>query len=194
MSLAIVGTAFGVGQAVAGLKVKASAGALTFLEATTISTSTGALTINAFTLAGEMTMNSSDYLVRDVDDSHTNIWGGTSQGGGNVQMRGEDNSSDPSSIAFFTRNAAKSSNIQRLRVGGAADTVLATWGSVTHTGIVLSGALDCAGNYIELLEMSAPGAGAANTVRIYAVIDGGTLTDLAAVFQDSTIDLFAQEV
>ncbi|NIV33247.1 MAG: hypothetical protein GWN58_28520 [Anaerolineae bacterium] len=50
------------------------------------------------------------------------------------------------------------------------------------------------GNYLELLEMAAPGAGGANTVRIYAVEDGGTLTDLAAVFQDGTVDIFAQEV
>ena len=43
-------------------------------------------------------------------------------------------------------------------------------------------------------EMTAPGAGAANHVRIYAVVDGGSLTDLAAVFQDGTVDIFAQEV
>ena len=46
---------------------------------------------------------------------------------------------------------------------------------------------------IQLSEMSAPGAGASDTVRIYAVVDGGSLTDLAAVFQDGTVDIFAQE-
>ena len=51
-----------------------------------------------------------------------------------------------------------------------------------------------AGNFVEFTEMSAPGAGAANTVRVYAVVDGGSLTDLAAVFQDGTVDIFAQEV
>lgn len=49
-------------------------------------------------------------------------------------------------------------------------------------------------NYIQLSEMAAPGAGVADTARIYAVIDGGNLTDLAAVFQDGTVDIFAQEV
>ncbi len=49
-------------------------------------------------------------------------------------------------------------------------------------------------SYIQVQEMAAPGAGAANRVRIYAVVDGGTLTDLAAVFQDGTVDIFAQEV
>jgi len=54
--------------------------------------------------------------------------------------------------------------------------------------------LDIYQSYIQLTEITAPGAGAANTVRIYAVVDGGGLTDLAAVFQDGTVDLFAQEV
>ncbi len=49
-------------------------------------------------------------------------------------------------------------------------------------------------HYLEFSEMTAPGAGAANTARIYAVVDGGALTDLAAVFQDGTVAIFAQEV
>ncbi len=53
---------------------------------------------------------------------------------------------------------------------------------------------DMTGNYVELLERAAPGAGPANSVRIYAVVDGGSLTDLAAVFQDGTVDIFAQEL
>lgn len=49
-------------------------------------------------------------------------------------------------------------------------------------------------SYIELDEMAAPGAGGADTVRIYAFEGGGALTDLCAVFQDGTVDVFAQEV
>ena len=48
--------------------------------------------------------------------------------------------------------------------------------------------------YYEMTEIAAPGAGAANTARIYAVVGGDTLTDLAAVFQDGSVDIFAQEV
>ena len=49
-------------------------------------------------------------------------------------------------------------------------------------------------SYHELTEMAAPGAGAADTVRIYALEGGGdALTDLCAVFQDGTVDVFAQE-
>lgn len=46
---------------------------------------------------------------------------------------------------------------------------------------------------LEIDEVDAPGAGAADTVRIYAIEGGGALTDLAAVFQDGTVDIFAQE-
>lgn len=51
-----------------------------------------------------------------------------------------------------------------------------------------------AGSYIEMTEGTAPASPAADKVRIYAVVDGGSLTDLAAKFQDGTVDIFAQEV
>lgn len=54
--------------------------------------------------------------------------------------------------------------------------------------------LDINAGYLQLSEMTAPGAGAANHVRIYAEDDGGGLTDLSAVFQDGTIIDFAAEV
>ena len=78
----------------------------------------------------------------------------------------------------------------RMRIQGA------TYLDVSASGVDLGGngpLLVGAGN-VSLTEMAAPGAGAANSVRIYAVVDGGSLTDLAAVFQDGTIDNFAQEV
>jgi len=71
-----------------------------------------------------------------------------------------------------------------------------------HTGVITAWnkamTLSSAGGlwvdkYFEVTEVAAPGAGAANTARIYAVVDGGSLTDLAAVFQDGTVAIFAQE-
>lgn len=47
--------------------------------------------------------------------------------------------------------------------------------------------------YIEMEEMVAPGAPAADRVRIYAVVDGGAKTDLAATFQSGAAQVFAQE-
>jgi len=61
------------------------------------------------------------------------------------------------------------------------------------------GYIETAGNFVgqlgyqEQKEMVAPGAGAADRVRTYAVVGGDTLTDLCAVFQDGTVDIFAQE-
>ncbi len=59
--------------------------------------------------------------------------------------------------------------------------------------LTMGGVLNVAGQYATFLERAAPGAGAANEVRVYAVVDGGGLTDMATVFQDGTVDLFAQE-
>ncbi len=49
------------------------------------------------------------------------------------------------------------------------------------------------GNFLEFLEMTPPGAGAANRARIYAQVNGA-LTEFAGVFQDGTVDVFATEV
>ncbi|KKK78455.1 hypothetical protein LCGC14_2843400, partial [marine sediment metagenome] len=56
------------------------------------------------------------------------------------------------------------------------------------------GSLDLLTSYLQLIEMTAPGAGAANTVRTYAEVDGGSLTDYKAVFQDGTVVILAEEV
>lgn len=49
------------------------------------------------------------------------------------------------------------------------------------------------GGYVQLQEMAAPGAGAADTVRLYAVVDGGSKTDGAAIFQSGAVQTWAQE-
>uniref|UniRef100_A0A6H1ZEW1 Tail protein n=1 Tax=viral metagenome TaxID=1070528 RepID=A0A6H1ZEW1_9ZZZZ len=65
-----------------------------------------------------------------------------------------------------------------------------------YSGIVMAAGAHIFGHqgYHEFKETTAPGAGAADTARIYAIVDGLALTDLAAVFQDGTVDIFAQEV
>lgn len=47
--------------------------------------------------------------------------------------------------------------------------------------------------YIEMNEMAAPAAPAADKVRIYGVVDGGSKTDFAAIFQTGAAQVFAQE-
>ena len=68
----------------------------------------------------------------------------------------------------------------------AAGNGVTSWSNTLPAATVTAG-------YIQFTEMAAPGAGAANTARIYSVVGGDTLTDLAAVFQDGTVDIFAEE-
>lgn len=90
---------------------------------------------------------------------------------------------DVGQIIFQTAQGAAADTVQTYETILTLDEDLATWAKPTYTT-----------SYHELLEMAAPGQGAANTVRIYALEGGGGLTDLAAVFQDGTVDIFAQEV
>lgn len=61
--------------------------------------------------------------------------------------------------------------------------------TVNIAGIVTLGAA----SYLVLTETTAPGAAAANTVRIYAVEDGGLKTDLAAIFQSGSAQAVSGE-
>jgi len=92
------------------------------------------------------------------------------------------NANAGTAINFYTNNNADSYTT-RLAITGGANQATATL-SATH---LLHGT-----NYSEFTEMAAPGAGAANTARVYAVVNG-VLTTLAAVFQDGTVDVFATE-
>jgi len=69
---------------------------------------------------------------------------------------------------------------------------LAETGSGAGT-VTLTTNLDINGGYIQLEEMSAPGTGGTNHVRIYAVVDGGGKTDLEAIFQLGDAQVIAQE-
>ena len=68
----------------------------------------------------------------------------------------------------------------------AAGNGITSWSNTLPAATVAAG-------YIQFTEMAAPGALGANTAGIYAVVGGDTLTDLAAVFQDGTVDIFAEE-
>lgn len=83
-------------------------------------------------------------------------------------------------------NAAVDLNNSDLQNAGHTDT------NITSTGAAFAVPVTTT-SYAQYTEMAAPGAGAANTARVYAVEDGGTLTDLVAVFQDGSTDVFAQE-
>uniref|UniRef100_A0A6H1ZGQ7 Uncharacterized protein n=1 Tax=viral metagenome TaxID=1070528 RepID=A0A6H1ZGQ7_9ZZZZ len=167
-------------------------------------TASGTWTIPAVTLSGAVTGGTQNLTAlgnisfatgagRQIfhedtgEDNEIAIRGGPNAGGsgGYIAICGHAYAGTPGALNFYTSNAAGTGDVQRLGFSGAADRSLATF-AVTD---VLFGT-----GYTEYTERVAPGAGAANTARIYAVVDGGTLTDLAAVFQDGTVDIFAQEV
>jgi len=109
-------------------------------------------------------------------------------------IRGKRQAANSNSLWIYTPDVGPGyADLLRMSIRGGIAIAEVSWTNVTHTGLVLSGALDVAGQYLTFLERAAPGAGAANEVRMYAVVGGDTLTDLAAVFQDGTVDIFAQE-
>lgn len=171
-------------------------------------TVSGTWTIPAITLGGVVTGNgqiitdiaglelrSTSLIYNSVSNTYTGIRGGlnVAGGGGEFIASGVD-AANAGQVEIITPNAAGDAGITRFKTSGKTAIALVTWASATHEGIVLSGALDFAGNHGSFTEMSAPGAGAANTARIYALEGAGDqLTDLCAVFQDSTVVVFAEE-
>jgi len=105
---------------------------------------------------------------------------------GNAASEVEERASIDVTLATATNGAEDANMIFNLMDGGAAPSAI-----LTLTGADKSASF---ASYVSLTEMAAPGAGAANTARVYALEGAGdALTDLCAVFQDGTVDVFAQE-
>ena len=155
-------------------------------------------TLPAVTLGGNITGNSKNItgvayfkvitggygVFSEVDNSFVTISGGADGNAGGVWAYGKSNVSTPGYVEIYTTNASAAAT-KRLSILGGANQATATW-TVCHQ--------DFGTNYTSYTEMSAPGAGAANTARIYALEGAGdALTDLCAVFQDGTVVVFAEE-
>lgn len=167
----------------------------------------GTWIIPAFTLGGALDANSQNLtsvnlisgvagftMYSTVDDTSLAWRGGTNTlgSGARLVIFGKDHA-QTGRFDLITPNAAGDGDVTRLIVSGKAAIAVASWVNVAHTGLKLSGLLDVAGQFVTFLERAAPGAGAVNEARIYAVVGGDTLTDLSAVFQDGSIDNFATE-
>jgi len=136
-------------------------------------------------ITGTLTL-SGGYAMKGASDSASLAFLGGSAASGHgaaFYLDGNDHAG-AGSFRIYTSLAALNADTLRLTVAGKADVVLATWSATNQ----VFGA-----SYASFTEMTAPGAGAANTARIYAVVGGDTFTDLAAVFQDGTVAIFAQE-
>ena len=103
---------------------------------------------------------------------------------------GDVNGSPVGNGLYFKAAADEDINLLKLSVTGTPTIIY----DLSNDAFAVSGAnWDIGTQFYSLTEMAAPGAGAANTARIYAFEGGDTLTDLCAVFQDGSIDVFAQE-
>jgi len=132
-------------------KLKYSTGAFAFQESTTIS-STGTLTINAFTLGGNIAGAQKDITdIASIAVGDVRL-GGTNQitlsnttsyftiraaaagvAGANIQFHGVTSSGAEGAILVHTLNAAGTGNIERLRFSGVLATAVATWSAITQT-------------------------------------------------------------
>lgn len=145
----------------------------------------GTVTLPAFTLGGAITGGGQTilgctYIGGQTTDNFTVVGMGTNRIL-YIEAR-RTNASTGDAIKVRTYNAADSAT-DRLTLTGGVNIAIATWQAITHIGLVLSGSLDAAGNYISFTEMSAPGAGSANTARLYTKLVNGGKTGLYVIFQ-----------
>ena len=142
------------------ISVGGTTGALTFRGAATIVADSG-LTLPAITLGGAITGGSqainnlgslsliaTGQVKNAATDSYIDLYGGTTANNGAcITLNGAQGGVE-GRMTFLTPNADYSSYVIRLAITGHLATAVATWSDVTHTGIVLSGALSYGANQV----------------------------------------------
>ncbi len=147
-------------------------------------TSVGTIGCGAITTTAVLTLTAPDPAIkRTVNNSYMKITGGTLNDAAMIVLFGGDNA-NAGGLDIFTPIA-----------NGTPTTRLSFSGSVARSVCTFNLAdVSFGTGYASWTEMAAPGAGAANTARIYAFEGAGdALTDLIAVFQDGSTDKFAEE-
>lgn len=96
--------------------------------------------IPAVTLGGAVLVGTNS-IQGGLVSSDWSLRGSTATAGSGIRLalRGNDSAN---SLVLFTPNTAKDADVLRLIISGNATTALASWSNITHTGIVLSGALE----------------------------------------------------
>ena len=101
---------------------------------------TTGLTMPAF-ISGAITLDSTLLgILRTVDNDLLRLYGGTDVNSATIYLWGK-TSGSPGNLTVYTPNVALAAT-ERFRITGGVDTAVATWSNITHTGIVLSGALN----------------------------------------------------
>jgi hypothetical protein len=95
------------------------------------------------TITGGMIIQGGTQVYSDANNAINYFRGGLLAAGGGswIALHGVGHAS-PGLFSLSTPDAAGTGDIQRLSISGKSTTAIATWTSVTHTGIKLSGALD----------------------------------------------------
>jgi hypothetical protein len=86
-----------------------------------------------------------DYCVFNaVDTLYVGMRGGTNAVGSGafIRMHGKSHAT-VGRFSLSTPNATGDADVERLRISGVLATAVATWSTITHTGLVLSGGLNC---------------------------------------------------
>jgi len=138
-------------------------------------TADGTWTLPSIRLSGMLNMNAQSIIAINTMTGRTDA---------SIGFYCRRQNAAPNFVIYTTGVSPGYADTQRLGISGGATIALATWVNINQ---------DFGAGYTSYTEMSAPGAGAVNTTRVYAVEGGDELTDLCAVFQDGTVDIFAQE-
>lgn len=155
-------------------------------------TNSGTVTLPTFNQNGAINFVTGQ-IYRTVNNSATQFRGGTDSSGSSamVALYGKDHGYG-GWFLVKTPDTAKTSDIERLRITGNADSAEVEVSNISKFSV--ASYLTIGQNYFYLTEMTEPASGASNTAKIYAKEGSGdNLTDLCAIFQDGTIDIFAQE-
>jgi hypothetical protein len=152
-------------------------------------TASGTWTIPAVTLGGTLDVNSKSVINAAgitfdatkgihsaVNNSYTVLTGGlNAAGGGALVTLAGIAAGDTGAFYLDTPNAAGNGDIIRLSVSGKTATSVATWSNITHTGLVLSGALNA--NSQNIISVAALGVGTAGPRATLEVVSGVANTD-----------------
>ena len=104
---------------------------------------------NAITGIGALTLGAGCFAYSVADNSWMGFGGGNnSPYGGVFYLYGKTHSTLPGVISFQTPNTAVAALVERLKISGNANTAVATWAAVTHTGIHLTSANNAFGSIV----------------------------------------------
>ena len=158
--------------------------------------------------AGEFIFTSGNALRRDVDNSSLNIRGGSDTTGAWIALSGKDSAVAPGGIRLNSTNAARTTNVERIRISGDADAgngsvivyesldareAIKNTGASNGGAVAVNDVLALLDNFMEWDEMASPSAPASNKARLFCKDNGSGKTQLCALFPTGATQVLATE-